>query len=286
MDIIIFLKFREKGINMLRKTIQLIKNNPCISICQMVYIVILFLGLFLLYSVGQNEISSYIDYTLYSGKFFISSILSLLIGMVFIAGFGNALSEVITSGKCGFTDFYVGIKRYYMKSVLSVLVLYIIYVVCSTILFPTVSHIIVDMFNPYGEIRRISYDVCIYILNILIMPFTMLFLPAIYIDHYDIIPGLITGMRLAARNYYKLVWVLSIMFIPIIIDVIFIKDAVMFVFTPLSIEYIHNTIAVLSGNGFTISTIIMYLVEVVIFLVSAPLFFVIYAESSSKRLIY
>lgn len=273
---------------MLRKTFQLIKNNPNIIIFQVIYIVISFFSTLILYSVSQSEISSSIDYILYCVKLLISFVLGLLLGIIFLSGFGHTLSETLISRESGITTFFVGNKKYFMKSMLSVLVLYIINVVSFAILLPTASQIILKIFVPYGndEVRKEFYYIFIYIINIFIMPFSILFLPAIYIDHYDILPGLIAGMKLAVRNYLKLVWVLSAMYIPVIINIIFIKDAAMFVFTPLPIEYVFNSIDVMNGNVFSISFIIMYFIEGVIFLVSAPLFFVIYNESSSKRLLY
>lgn len=270
---------------MLRKTFQLLINNPSIIILQMVYIVSLFLNSFLFYSIKLSEISSNIEYFL-GAKFIFSTVLGLLLGVVFISGFGNAFTKAITSSKCDFKAFFVGIKKYFMKSMLSTLVLYIIYVVFSSILFPAAAQIIVDIFIPYGDLRKVFYYICIYIISIFVMPFTTLFLPAVFIDHYDIVAGLITGMKLAVRNYKKLVWVLFFMYIPIIINIFYIKDAVIFIFTPLSIEYILNPIDVISGKVFSVSVIIMYLLEAAIFIVSAPLYFVIYKESSSKRLLY
>jgi hypothetical protein len=271
---------------MLIKTFKLLKNNPIIIIFQVVYIAISFLSSLLFLSVRQSEISYNMDYSLYCGKFLISTLLGILSEVVFLSGFGNSLSEAITSGKSNFTAFFVGIKKYFKKSMLSVLILYIINVGFSAILLPAFSQIILNIFVPSGDVRNVFYYIMIYIINILIMPFTTLFIPAIYIDRYDIIAGLITGMKLAVRNYWRLVWVFSAIYIPIIINIIFIKDTVLFVFTPLSAEYIRSPIDIISGNVFSVSVIMMYLLEGAIFLVSTPLFFVIYKESSSKRLLY
>lgn len=270
---------------MLRKTTKLLIENPSILIIQLAYLVASFLSSFLFDSIKHCETSSMNDYFIYCGKFLIPTVIGLLLGMIFIAGFGNAISEAITTGKSDFISLFIGIKKDPLKSMLSVLVLYIIYGLFSSVLFPAVAQIIMDTFVPYDDFRITFYHICIYIISIFIMPFTSLFLPAVFIDQYDVMAGLIMSMKLALRNYKKLLLAFVVIYIPIIVNVIFIKDSVLFVFIPLSMEHILNPIEVMSGNAFSISVIIMYLLEAAIFLVTAPLFFVIYKDSSMKRLL-
>lgn len=271
---------------MLRKTFQLLKNNPSILFFQLVFITGSFLSSFLFCSVRQSEISNNSEYFLYCSKFLFSTVLGLLLDMIFIAGFGNTVSKAITTGKSGYATFFMGLKKNFVKSILSVLLLYINYGVFSSILFPVAAQIIADIFIPYGDFRNVFYYICIYIISIFIMPFTSLFLPAVFIDNDDILVSFIMSIKLTIKNYKKLIWALSAMYIPIIINIIFIKDSVMFVFTPLPSEYILNAVDIISGNVFSASVIIMYFLEAAISLVLTPLFFVIYDESSSKRLLY
>jgi len=219
---------------MLKKTFQIIKSNPIIILFYAAYLVITVLIMLLLYprSIGQETYlqNGMFDFSLYMiimGKILLAAFLMFVIGLFFVSGFGNMIRAAVISGKTQVSSFLTGIKLFFVRILLSVLLIFAI-VLAASVLLGVISipfTMIAVMNGVSSPITFVMIIMAITLLLILIpTPFVMLWLPAMFLENTKVFQGLKLGAKAGAKNYWRLILATTLLFIPEIIYMIFNYD--------------------------------------------------------------
>lgn len=199
---------------MIKKTLQLIKNNPVIILFYAVYLVISILLLLFLYpkSFGVDTYmrDGIFDYSLYMvtmRNMLIALLLMFILSLFFISGYFNMIREAVFSGKTKIIFFIDGIKKYIGRVLLSVL-LTIAIVILGTILLGILSIPFTILASTTGSVSLFAITLIIMLVTLILVlipaPFFVLWLPAMFLEDTGVIRSLRLGAKAGAKNYPKL----------------------------------------------------------------------------------
>lgn len=212
------------GITMLKKTMQLIKSNPIIIIFYVVYLTISLLLMLSLYpksfGVDTYTKNGMFDYSLYlvtMRNILIAVLLIFILSLFCISGYCNMLREAIFTGKTRASSFLTGIKKYFGRVFLFVLLTAAIVIVFS---------VLVGLLSiPFTIMAATSGTFSIYTMTIVIMlvtlvlvliltPFIVLWLPALILEDTGVIRSLKLGAKAGVKNYWRLILTTLLLVLP------------------------------------------------------------------------
>jgi hypothetical protein len=209
---------------MLKKTIQLIKSNPIIIIFYVVYLAISVLLMLALYpksfSIDTYTKNGMFDYNLYlitMRNILIAVLLIFILSLFYISGYCNMLREAIFTGKTRASSFLTGIKMYFGRVFLFVLLTAAIVIVFS---------VLVGLLSiPFTIMAATSGTFSIYTMTMVIMlvtlvlvliptPFIVLWLPALFLEDTGVIRSLKLGAKAGVKNYWRLILTTLLLVLP------------------------------------------------------------------------
>jgi hypothetical protein len=258
---------------MLKKSIDLLKKNPIIIMLYAAYMVVMFLIIFILYPKDLSQFNNpdpatfeIIAYGIVMMKMLIASLIMFLLGLFFMAGYGNLISEAVTHGETSITSFLPGLRKFFVRVLLAMLLLAAfaigLSIVLSLIIIPITVFLAINGSTSIYMVSIISTLISL-ILVVFSSPFIILWYPAIFIDNLGIIQGLKSGARVGVKSYWKLIVAMLIICIPIIANVFL------------------NFNSMAEGVIFTPSYIITLILVSIISIVILPATFILYKESNS-----
>lgn len=253
---------------MLKKSIELLKNNPVLIFTYGTFSLIMFLLVLLRQpsdliglSNGHIERFDMRSYFITINLILLAAILIYGLSLLFISGYGNMMREAIINGKTTIKDFMPGIARYFGRVILMSLLLIAFSIGISLVLSIIMVPLIMLSLNNLYLVTLISTLVTT-VSVICAIPFVLLWIPAIFLDNHGVVKGLVQGAKTGAKNYGKLLLLMVVMYIPSILNAII-------NFNTLVSGNLHNL-------GYLISTIVTMLLTVFY----VPLIFIIYRDSN------
>lgn len=258
---------------MLKKTLQIIKNNPVIILCYVAYLAISILLLLFLYpksfGVGTYTKNGAFDYSLYMvtmRNMLIALLLIFVFSLLFISGFSSMIREAVFSGKTKLYFFFDGIKNYFGRVLLTVLLTAAI-IIIGSILFGLLSipFTIMAVANGTDSVYLISLVIMLIALILFLIPspFFILWLPALFLEDTGVIRSLRLGVKAGTKNYWKLLLVSFLLILP------------------QAVYFILNYNVMMSGSLFSTGYFVMIGVMAVLSLFYNIYIFVLYHEYSS-----
>lgn len=255
---------------MLKKSFNLIKKNPVILLLYFVYMVIAFSILFLLYPKDFSQIAyteagvfSMSTYMLMMGKIMLAALLVSLLGLLFLSGYGNMIRNAILNEKTSVAVFIPGVKKYFVRLLLSMLLLMAFAIGASVILsILTIPITVMLTLNGSASVGMISVVIVLlsFVIILIPMPFVILWIPAIFMDDTKVMKSLKYGAKAGAKNYWRLILAMILLYVP------------------LGVNTVTNLDSYTSGHIFTTSYLLVYLATAVLAAIFFTYIFVVYHE--------
>ena len=233
---------------MLKKSLVTLKNNPMIIILLVLVIILSAVSvMFLMPDLNRimeisNEISrnstnpaginpQEMTEMLFSSMIMLLySLVACAFAIVFMAGYGNMLAVAVNDGKASLKIFLFGIKKFFVKTLLSFLLAAAIVfgasIVISIISTPFTIAGIMNAFDPEAMIsmQRVMM-VFSSIVMILLYPLVVLWLPAIFLDRNEgVMACFRNGFKAGVKKYIFLIMVIAVMLLPTILLFIFTEN--------------------------------------------------------------
>ena len=262
---------------MLKKAINLLKTNPVLILFYAAVEVIIFLILFTMYPNSMKDFGitegTMIDFSAYFmtlGKMLLAVLFLSVIGIIFNSGYGYMTAEAVYNGKTSAQSFLKGVKKYGVRVLLTTLLLTAMSFGVSIIiwilmfLFMMLSFVLGILGNHLLMTGIVT--IVLSFLVILLVPFVLLWSPAIFIDDIGVIQGLKNGWRAGLKNYWRLFVALLLFYIPV------------------GIAAASNSFASSNGDiltpGYWVACIIMAFISVLLM----PYLFMVYYDYRMKTL--
>ncbi|HHV09043.1 MAG TPA: hypothetical protein GXX75_02040 [Clostridiales bacterium] len=218
---------------MVKKAFDLLKDNPVIIGFYCITQLLLLLILFLLFPSNINQFMengniNFAVYMMMMAKMLLACGLMLLLYILFIPGFSYMLSEAALKGKTSARSFLPGLKQFFVRTLLLLLLLiaasFAFGIIISMI---TIPFAMVQVMGGNGT-QSLTLFITIFTLfvTILVIPFVLLCVPSIFIDDVNIFQGIKNGAKAGVKNYWKLVVMLLIIYLPIIFYQIICYDSI------------------------------------------------------------
>jgi len=207
---------------MIKKAFAVIKNNPVLVVMYLVYMVIMVVGMYIVLPNGVVQSNKPQIMMAQIGKLYLFLGVIGLIGMLFISGAGAMLSEAVINGKTSISSFLPGVKKFFGRIFRAALLLLGI-VMGATIVLSIAVTIPIALFSAsanQASAAGVTITSTIIVIGILflsifaVMPFLMLWLPALFIDDLKVAKALGVGAKAAKKNYGKLILIMLATFIP------------------------------------------------------------------------
>lgn len=211
---------------MFKKVLDLLKNNPVIIAFHVTYELLILLIVLFLYPSNINQFGVYgnFNFALYfmtMGKLFAACGLIFILSLLFMPGFGHMLSEGVTAGKTSVQAFLEGINRFFVRMLLLTLLGIAVAIAFSIIISIIMVPVAISMTLGGGTEGLQSMSVIIMILTLIItifiIPFVVLSFPSILMDDVSTTQGIKNGVKAGVKNYWRLVVLLLLMYLPIIV---------------------------------------------------------------------
>lgn len=258
---------------MFKKSINLLKKNPVIIMLYAAYMVVMFLIIFILYPKDLSQFNNpnpatfeIIAYGIVMMKMLLATFIMLLLGLFFMAGYGNMISEAVIHGETSITSFLPGLRKFFVRVLLAMLLLAAFAIgfsiLLSLIIIPITVFLAINGSTSIYMVSIISTLISL-ILVVFSSPFIILWYPAIFIDDLGVIQGLKSGAKVGVKNYWKLILIMVILCIPFVANVFL------------------NFNAMADGVIFTPSYIIILIIVSIISVVILPATFILYKENSN-----
>lgn len=253
---------------MLKRALLLLKRNPVIVLFYAGYMILDVLILLLLYPKDINQIMfdaeglfSISAYLTGMGKLLLAIFLLFLLSLIFLSGFGNLVREAVFSGRTSSAAFRTGIKSYFVR-ILLMMLLIIAFAFGGSLLIGIITIPITILSVMGGASSAYSTTLIIMGITMLLllipMPFIILWLPAIFLEDTGVIQSLKGGAKAGRKNYWKLALSLILLYLPGV------------VYTVLNYE------AVSKGRLMTMGYMLLLLVSSVMSLIYIAYIFMVY----------
>jgi hypothetical protein len=254
---------------MIGKALKLLKENPVIILAYIVYMALCSAILFTLMP-GKYDQTDIVEMLLATARILAMSFIAGAVGLVFISGFGHMLAEAVTAGRTSIKSFLPGIKVFFVRLLLAVLLLIAIYIGFSIVL--SIAYVplmlILSLNNPGNMATPGSPGIIVltsglYLAVLASIPFIILWLPAIFIDNIKVIAAFKKGIKSGTKNY----------------GILFLWTLILYL--PTFIYMVGNMSSIASGITFSIGYAANLILTAVISLIYLPAVFILYNE---KRL--
>lgn len=253
---------------MLKKIVNLLKNNPMIIITYVALVLIYSVPIAVITSkINTKNVSDMIIYIFYMLLWII--ILTILI-IVLAPPFLNMLKEASIDGKTGFKSLLRG-TRYIGKFILAALFFMVMFIPLSImilILLAPVLAVLSSVAQNNTDMYLILSQAVYSFAMVFIMPFLMLWLPALFFENYGVIDCLKCGIKKVKGNYWELVLAAIALMAP---------------------SYILTVCQLITNNqNFAVSYTspsfwIMLIINIIAALASLTFLFLLYAEIKKKE---
>jgi hypothetical protein len=260
---------------MLKKSLTVLKNNPVLILLYAAFVVVSTMILFFLYPRDMGRYLNVESFNLYSYmvmmvKMLYAIFLLSVLGFVFIVGYGSMVAEAVMMGRTSAKSFFTGLKKFFVRMLLAMLLYYAMAIGFSTI-FSTVSmpFIIISAmktastmaYDPSASMNiSIGITFAMLLLMIFLFPFVLLWFPAIFTENIGVFQALKSGAKAGVKNYWKLLLILIVIYIPMVIYLFF------------------NYKSIMGGAVLTPWLLLVYLVEAVIVIAALPVLYFIYLK--------
>jgi hypothetical protein len=201
---------------MLINGLKTLRRNPVLIPLYLLYILIIGAAAFFLipHRIEQEDMLALL---ITVAIFLLFAFVSLLVGLVFLSGYGHMLAEAVTKGTTSIGSFPAGIAKFFVKLLLAVLLLFAIYIGFSIVLAMAV--VPVSLILAMGRLTEISTvnvvnTLIISIAAVISIPFIVSWIPAIFIDGAGVVDGLKAALRAGVRNYGVLLLWTVILYAP------------------------------------------------------------------------
>ncbi len=147
----------------------------------------------------------------------IALLLMFIFSLFFISGYSNMIREAVFSGKTKLLFFLNGIKHFFGRVLLSVLLMAAILMVGSVLLgLLSIPLTILVTANGFGSLYAMTLIIMLVtlILVMIPMPFLVLWLPALFLEDTGVIRSLRLGAKAGTKNYWKLFLVTLLIILP------------------------------------------------------------------------
>ena len=199
---------------MLKKTLLIIKNNPAIYLIYGANMILSLVIILCLYPRNMNAITdtsepefALISYLMIMGKLLLSSLLIFIISLFIASGIGNVIREATFSGRTSFSAFFSGIKIYFVRVLLAMLLIAGM-VLAFSILLGILTIPVTMLAAMNGSITPVAIMLIISIISIILVlipiPFLLLWIPAMFLENTGVIHSLKLGARAGAKHYFRL----------------------------------------------------------------------------------
>lgn len=255
---------------MVKKSFHVVKNNPILILFYAAYLIVSILVMYLIYPDNLSQFPSNvnvatIDLVAYKNamiRLLLASFLLYIMGVLFISGFGNMIKEAILQEKTSVSFFLPGIRKYFVRNLLSSLLMAAFIMGYAIIL--SILTIIIAL--SLGQTASLFIPIFTILLVLIAIPFVILWSPAIFIDDIGVIRGLSKGAKAGANNYWRLFLLIIVMNLPTVGNIIINYNS-----TP-SVEI------------FNPSMIITYILSAAITIFVIPYLFMVYRDNNSNKL--
>lgn len=262
---------------MIKKSIKTLTNHPVLILFYALYLISTYLILFLLFPHDMNRFKDvnnfdFMAYGIMMIKMLSATILLGVIGILFLCGYGNMMAEAVKGQGTSAASFFPGIAKFFVRVLLAILLLmaftFVLSMIISLISVPFILyqaiHSAGNAIYDTGYINSITlFSMVITMLFVIfLMPFVILWFPAIFHDDIGVMKGLQKGAKAGIKNYWRIVLLLAIIYLPIVI--------VMMI----------DLKSVVNGNIFTPGMMIIYLLEAILSTILIPILFYLYQGSS------
>lgn len=206
---------------MINRALEILKNN---TILIMLYLAMVALNLVFMVAFYPSDFSTTdpIEVLARTGILLGLTFVLLVVGLVFFAGFGKMLAEAVEFGTTSFENFLPALKKYIGKLILLALLMLAFYLVFAIIagIFITIVVLIISATGSLQhnvEAMLLVTVVSMGAMYILLLPFVLLVLPAVFMDELGVIDTLKIGMKAGLKNYGMLVITLIAMYAPTLV---------------------------------------------------------------------
>lgn len=255
---------------MIKKSIQLLRNNPVMILLYAGYMLFTLLIVFFLYPTNMNQFSNpytfdFGEYIMVMTKMMLASLLMGAGGLVFMSGYAGMLVEAMFTGKTSIASFVPCVKKYFVRILLAGLLLAAMAIGFSILLaLITIPFTMMAVMSGNLGASLITVVVMV-VIAIAAVPFIIMWYPAIFIDNVGVTQGLKLGMKSGVKNYWKLLLGLFVVYLPI------------FAYTILNYNQMQT------GEIYNIWYIIVCIVVAVIVVILLPAMYYLYHENRPNR---
>lgn len=256
---------------MIKKSIQLLKNNPVLILLYAGYTLFtLFIVLFL-YPTNINQFSNpysfdFREYIMAMTRMMLAILIMGAGGLVFMTGYVGMLVEAMFTGKTSSASFFPSIKKYFVRILLAALLLVAMAIGFSIVVaLITIPFTMMAIMNGNLGASLITLGIMAVIV-IAAVPFIIMWYPAIIIDNAGVTQGLKLGLKSGVKNYGKLLLGLFVIYIPI------------FAYTVLNFRHMQ------SGQMYNIWYFIVCIVVSAITMILLPAMYYLYHENRPNRI--
>lgn len=191
---------------MIKKTLQIIKENPVIIVLYAVFV-----GLNIFMSQFMDGIDrmalnpQWIEVAV--SKMLGMWIIIMIVFILFMGGYGNMLATAIKTGKCTLKDFLRGLNYFLGRMLWAFVLVFLLAMLFFLIVIVAAFPIL--MASSVGGIRNLGLLAALLtagagVFAVFIYPAIMLWYPAIFIDDTGVIEGLKRGVTASRKCYLKL----------------------------------------------------------------------------------
>lgn len=259
---------------MIAKAVDSLKKNPVLIAFYCCYMVVAILAVFFIYPKNLAANTDPVAAMGAVGKMLLVSLLMGVLGLVFFAGYGKMMADAVVGGKTFIAAFTEGIKKFFVRVLLAALLLLAFYlgfaIVMGIVMIPVSIMLTMGSAGDptaAAAVIGVGSSLIVMVIGIFVVPFVLLWYPAIFMDDVGVMEGLRRGAKAGVKSYWRLVTALFVLYIPSILY---------------TIANFSNMAAFSRGNIFTPGYIAMCLISSIIGLVFIPFIFVAYDE---KKLI-
>lgn len=255
-----------------KNSLQLLKKNPLLILLYFLYSAITgFLVLSLI--PGQMDETSLVDLMIFFVQLVVLFFASVILGLLFLSGFGAMLGEAVMNGKTSLRTFFSGIGKFVLKLLLAGLLFLVLCFAFSLVLGILMIPLgFLMAMNGGGDVQSYTsvYSVSVAVLStaatLFVMPFIALWYPALFLDPLGVVQTLKRGVRVGVKNYGTLLLWTGCLYLPTLIYTLMGDPA--------------------AAQGFTITPlyIVILLLSALLSLIYFPALFLLYAEKRQPML--
>lgn len=159
------------------------------------------------------------------GQLMIAYLILGVFYLFFVSGYSKMLAEAVSEGTTSAGSFVQGIKSFTLRVFLLSLLTFI-FAICYIIALGIIMIPIILLSSAFGigglgtasDILSVFTSLFTCAISALVIPFIILWVPAVFIDNTGVIEGLRKGAKTAMKKYWFLVGLTLILSIPSLID--------------------------------------------------------------------